>query len=518
MIETELKINIDRETAVRLGRPGALAELRVEPQRVERLVSVYYDTPDSALAAARVSLRLRRVGRRWVQTIKRPVEAEGSSGLFANRETERPAPGGRLVLEGEDSDGALAAVRAAADGAPLAPVFETRVERVTERLRAPGGGEVELALDAGEIRAGEARAQIREAELELKSGEVGDIFGIARTLFPHGPVRFASANKSARGYRLAETGIADAPGGPRKAGDLAIDGGETVERVATRVFRDCLAQIAANIVVVCDGEQVEGPHQLRIGLRRLRTAFSIFGASLGTAGTERLSQAAKALGQVVGELRDTDVLIGEVVADAAREGLDDPARDALVSALDAGRVVVRARVRAELAGQEATGFLFDLGAHIEGRGWLLPSDHEQTARLAAPIAEVAPSMLDKRLRTVLKSGRRIEDLDAEGLHTLRKKLKKLRYAVDALGPVFRRDKVAPYLKRLKELQDSFGNLNDATMARAHLLGSEAPARGDPEAQRAVGWTLGVLAARVADTRPGFLERWERFRKAKPFWR
>ena len=168
--------------------------------------------------------------------------------------------------------------------------------------------------------------------------------------FPSGPVRFASANKSARGYRLAKTGAAEAPEGPRSAGAPAFDGEATVEMVARDVLRDCLAQIAANMAVVADSAALEGPHQLRVGLRRLRTAFAVFGPSLGAASMKPISEVAQGLGRVVGELRDADVLMAEVVAGAARFGLDPGARGALDAGLEARRDRVRAEVRAELAG------------------------------------------------------------------------------------------------------------------------------------------------------------------------
>ncbi len=516
MIETELKITLDAAGVARLRRSPVLTELRIEPRRTERLASVYYDTTDHALAAAGVSLRLRRVGRAWVQTVKRRVEGAGSGGLFANREDERPAPGGRLALDGPDADGALAAVAAAAREAPLVPVFETRVERIVERLRL-AGGEVELALDRGAIHAGEAQAPICEAELELKGGEVAALFDLARRLFPTGPVRFATANKATRGYRLAGGGVADVPAAPRKAGTVEIDGEASVEAVACAVFRDCLAQIGANIEVVADTTATEGPHQLRIGLRRLRTACLLFGATLGKEALAPFADQAKQLGSVVGRLRDADVLI-EVLADAAGGGLDDEAQRALAAALAARRDVVREEVRRGLAGPEATGFLFDLAGFIEGRGWLAPSDHSQTARLATSISEVAPGILDHRFDKVLKRGRRIRKLDPEGLHALRKQLKKLRYAVEMLGPIYKARKLEGFLGSLKHLQDGFGALNDAAMGEAALSGPEAPGSDDPAAQRAIGWTLGTLASRAQDERKGLFARWDELAAAKPFWR
>ncbi len=216
-----------------------------------------------------------------MQTVKSKRTA-GGAGLFAQDEVERPAPGGRLALDGPDPTGVYAAIAEAAGEAPLAPVFETRVERLSERLRLPDGGLVELALDRGEVVAGGARAPILEAEIELVEGAVGAIFALARRLFPTGPVRLATANKAALGYRLLRDGAAvDAAPQPRNAGRLVYDADASVETAARDVFRDCFAQIAANLAAVAAGPAIEGPHQLRIGLRRLRTAFAVFAPRAG---------------------------------------------------------------------------------------------------------------------------------------------------------------------------------------------------------------------------------------------
>jgi CHAD domain-containing protein len=219
----------------------------------------------------------------------------------------------------------------------------------------------------------------------------------------------------------------------------------------------------------------------------------------------------------VGRLRDADVLIDEVVGGAAELGLDAEARGALLAALDARRGHVRAEVRAALAGTQSTCFLFDLLELIEARGWLAPENAAQAERLAAPIASFAPRLLDKRHRKALKMGRGIDRLDVEALHELRKELKKLRYAVDMLGPVFPGKRMSEYLKALKEMQDTFGSLNDAAMAAEALTGPQAPATADPAAQRAVGWVLGTTAVRVGDDRPRLFRRWEDFARTRPFW-
>jgi len=515
MIEVELKVTLDAEEEARLRRHAALTRLRTEPRRTETLVSVYFDTPDHALARAGIALRLRKVGRRWVQTIKRG--REGGDGLFSHQEIERPAPGGRLALNGPDPEGVYRSIAEVTGERPLAPVFETRIRRTRETLRTEDGSEIELAIDSGEVVAGEASEPIHEAELELQAGKVGAVYDLARTLFSHGPVLLAADNKAAHGYRVARG--EPAPGlRPRNAGVLAYGPEATVESVARDVFRDCHGQIATNLVVVARSDATEGPHQLRVGLRRLRTAFSVFGPSLGAEALRPLSEAARRLGQVVGRLRDMDVMVEEVVAGAVSRGLDAEAREALVRVLEAQRGAVRAEVRAALATPETVAFVFDLGRMIEGRGWLEPSDYSQTARLATPIAQLAPALLDKRHGKVIKRGRKIRKLHEEGLHELRKELKKLRYTADVLDPIYPGKKVTAFLKSLKQLQDTFGSLNDAAMVHAILAGPDAPGRDDPAAQRATGWVLGTLAVKVDHDRPLLYDRWDLLEKVKPFWR
>lgn len=515
MIEIELKITLADGDAARLRRHPLLTRLRTRPRQTADLLSIYYDTPDHALAAAGIALRLRKVGRRWVQTIKRG--RSGGVGLFAHQEIETPAPGGRLALDGDGPDGAHAAIATAAGGSALSPVFETRVTRVIELLRTDDGSEVELALDRGEIVAGASHEAIDEMEIELVSGEVGAVYGLARGLFAAGPVRLATENKSARGYRLAR-GEAPPPLKPRNAGVLDFAATTPVETVARDVFRDCFAQISGNLVVVAESDAPEGPHQLRVGLRRLRTALAVFAPSLGSAATVPFSGTAQRLGRVVGRLRDLDVLISELVAEAAANGLDAAAHDALTSELGARREAVRREVRAGLSAPDVLDFVFDLGRFIETRGWLVPADHSQTGRLAAPISEIAPALLDERLRRVSRRGRRIRKLDTEALHEMRKDLKKLRYAADMLDPICQGRKVTAYIRTLKQLQDGFGSLTDAAMAETCLTGSDAPGQGSPEAQRAAGWVLGTLAVQVARDRPQLFERWETLEKVKPFWR
>jgi triphosphatase len=516
LIETELKIQIDPGCEARLRQLLAQLPGREGAVRSRSLVSIYCDTSAQDLARGGIALRLRRDGRRWVQSVKK-ASREASRGLFAATEIERPAPGGRLRLDGEDPSGIYGEIRARVNGADLAAVFETRVKRTTARLRGERGV-VEVALDRGELIAGALSAPIREAELELVEGEVGAIFDVARRLFPDGVIRFSSEPKSSRGLRLATSGRADQDPQPRKAGTPDFSAEATVEAAARDALRDCLAQVADNIVLMTVSDASAGPHQLRIGLRRLRTVIAAFKRMLGPKALAPVAQEARRLGRVVGGLRDLDVLVEKTFAEASAGGLDPTARDALLAPVEARRQAARAEVRAALAAPDATCFLFDLAELIEGRGWLVPSDYSQSERLATPVGEVAPAVIERRYRKVIKRGRHIAALDEGELHELRKELKKLRYTVELMAPLYGGKARKKFVKALNGLQDSFGGLNDAATTAGLLLCEDAPGSGDPAAQRAAGWVLGRLAAVAEADRARLAARWKSFEKLDPHWR
>src|SRR5690606_21245907 len=174
-------------------------------------------------------------------------------------------------------------------------------------------------------------------------------------------------------------------------------------------------QIASNMALLATCDDPDVPHQLRIGLRRLRAAFLVFRDILGAEALRPLSDAAQKLGQIVSPLRDLDVLIDQVVGDTAARSRDAAAHDALVARLDARRLKVRAEVRNAINEPAAVGFIFDLGRLSEGRGWLDPADDTQSTRLATPIGEIAGSLLDARLAKVRKRARGIRKLNAEAL-------------------------------------------------------------------------------------------------------
>lgn len=512
--ETELKILLDDAGLRALKRSAALSAMALCPPRRQSLHARYYDTDDGALGANRIALRVRREGRAWVQTVK--AGHAPSAGLSSVREVSCPAPGGRLVLEALPDAELRAAIAAAARGGELAPRFETVMSRQLHRLASPCGGVVELAIDTGEIRAGERTTSLIEAELELAEGDPGDLYAVAERLFPDGPLRFSRRSKAARGAALAGGGTAVDPLPPVvHAAPIRLDPALTVEHAARDCLRGCLDQIAGNVPACLAHDGPEAPHQLRVGLRRLRTAFRLFRPVLDGPAMRALDAEARDLAVAVGALRDLDVLIDELAAPFA---YTDPGFERMLAALEDRRREVRAAVRMRLAEGRTTRLILKLGAFTEARGWLRSDDIAQSAALAAPVTGFAAEAVDHRWRKAAKLGAVVEDLQGDARHDLRKALKKLRYALEFTESLWSRKALKPFLKALRHLQEAFGALQDLTMAQALLTGPDAPAADDPAAQRAVGILLGHRGAEAEWLWRRTRKDWKALRTTARPWR
>jgi len=441
-----------------------------------------------------------------VQTVKSGRAL--ASGLSRTEEIDAPSPDGRIAIDRITDEALREELRKLLGPALLEPLWETRIKRTTVQIEADGA-RAELAIDSGTIVAGERSAPHHEMEIELICGTPADLFAFARRLIPAGGVRFSSLPKSARARRLARGKPIEPPPAPRKAGKIAPRAGDSVELAAKALLRDCLGQIAANVTAVRVLDSSEAPHQLRIGLRRLRTALRLYAPAIGSAEADRLGDEARWLGRAVSPLRDLEVASAEAAERArtapARAGLGMLAQR-LRKRADAERVIVR-----RLLGEErAQMLLIDLAAFVEAGDWR----EGNAAALDQTIEDFATAALDRLWHKTRKQGDRIDELDAEGRHAMRKTLKKLRYATDHLAPLLAGKAATRFAKRLRKLQDRFGAMNDAVMFAALLAD---PRIDRPGEQRAIGWMLGATREAADLGWPKVRRGWRRLDAAGRYW-
>ncbi|MDN3721079.1 CHAD domain-containing protein [Roseibium salinum] len=299
------------------------------------------------------------------------------------------------------------------------------MKRTTRQLtRHSDGARIELAFDTGTILAGNGSQPLSELEMELKSGPSLALFEAAKAALKDAPFRFSPFSKAERGYRFAE-GRELQEDAPCFAGSLTLATGISVEIAFRDVLRSCLAQISENRLAVLAGDHPQGPHQLRVGLRRLRSAFRLFKPVLNPATMAPLDRVARAIAAEAGALRDLDVLIDEIVTPLAEKAPESISFQALLEHLSASRGdEAREALRGHLRSAEVSGFLLDLAAYTECRGWLDPQNLDQSALLAQPIETYAGRAMAKQWKKVLKYGKRLEDLSIPERHEMRKALKK----------------------------------------------------------------------------------------------
>jgi triphosphatase len=486
-----------------------MAMARVSAQ--ERLISTYYDTPDSALKQRGLTLRVRDRGGHFLQTVKEGDLASGD--LLSRGEWEDPVAESRPDPDATQSGSRLP--EGAADD--LRPFFVTEVTRTIFAIEPLAGTAIEAAVDEGEIRAVDKdRAEsISEAELELKNGDAAALYDLAAQLLEVAPLRIETRSKSERGYRLVECGDAAPPA--VHAEPVVLDPDMTVDAALQKIGRSCLAQLLRNEPAVLSA-QPEGVHQMRVAVRRLRSAISSLKKILPQEDLQCVTDELRWLGNTLGPARNLDVFAAELVP-AARDGLpDEPGWDDLAATLDRLRVAAHKQIRDAILSRRYTASMLRLLRWFEASGWRRHSASGEPDPMASPISAIAPDVLDRRRRKVRQRGKGFGSLVPPERHKLRIAVKKLRYTVELFSSLFDRDGLERFVGRLKRLQGDLGYANDVRVA--HEFVTELFAQIEPRSPAAHAW-VAVLEAHdqmLANGERQLRGHRRRLNDAAPFWR
>ncbi|TFY98616.1 CHAD domain-containing protein [Ramlibacter rhizophilus] len=490
----------EREVKLVVPEPAweALREEMSGPDAaVQDLHALYYDTADGRLAACEVALRLRSDGRQWVQTLKAPgagalerIEDEVAVGAVHEGQA-RPVP----ELDRHRSEDAQRVLRAALElrrdepWPALQAVYEVRVRRRTRRV-VQGRSRIELALDEGQLRAGGAHRELRELELELVHGELVDLLALARRWRRRFGLWVGTASKAARAQRLAR-GERFAP--PRHAVPPRFAAKPGMGDFTAAVLDSCLEQVLANAGELAEGSpDDEHVHELRVGLRRLRTALR----ELPGLGKDAAAHEA-ALVRVfrrLGERRDRTHVMRRIqprVEAAGGAPVRDPA--ALEDGADPAALV------------RDDDFQDALLALLASSERLRRSGGKGVRRTLA-------ARLSSLHGKVTREGRRFTRLEEGRQHRVRKRLKRLRYLSEFAAPLYDARSVEAFLARLKPAQDALGQYNDEIIAQGLY---EELARGDdPGARFGAEWLQGQRAGEARACRKALRQ----LEDAKPFWK
>jgi inorganic triphosphatase YgiF len=389
----------------------------------------------------------------------------------------------------------------------IKPIFTTDIRRTAYTVQLPGGL-AELVIDTGEVAAKSAGIPVSEIEIELKDGSATALYAFAAALHGKMPLRITAESKAARGYRL----VRNKKAGIRKARDLDLDPATTMAEGLAAIAGECLDHLVGNIAGLETG-RAEALHQMRVAIRRLRSALVLFAPHLEPNATQRFGDTLRGFGHALGPGRDWDVFLAETLPEATENSderawlaqLAAPAQEAQGSAYTGARHL--------LDMPEFTGFILAFAGWTEGRLWAAPGEEDL---LDEPLATHAPKMLDRLADKVHKRGRHLAKCSLEELHALRKAIKKLRYATEYLAGLYPDKPVKDYRRACASALEMLGLIND-TVTTDLIVGSLADGRRTHLAP-AVSLLSRHCAERRKDARNALPDGWAALRDAEPFWR
>jgi CHAD domain-containing protein len=353
---------------------------------------------------------------------------------------------------------------------------------------------------------------VSEIELELKDGSTSAIYELALRLLEHGPVRPSIRSKSARGFDL----VADASPEARRPRKLQLDPSTSLDEAFATILRACLHHLLQSIPAAEDGRHPEGIHQLRVALRRLRSALDLMRSVGPLSQLDALRSEAKWLAQNMSAARDWDIFHQKTLPTVAKACPSIAGFDALSKVTSKRRQAAYRKVRLALADVRCSRFLLSLGGWIEARGWRGSEvAAENLGRLAEPAIGFAGQALAAQHAKVLKRGRHFKSLGAEDLHRLRLASKKLRYVADFLLPLYEdRKSVKQFSRKLADLQEELGCYNDMAVTASLLNGIMRESSDSSTAGAAiVGWQ----AHASVGIAPRLRAAWRDFTKARAPW-
>lgn len=476
------------------------------PSRTLR--SVYFDTATGALRKQRIVLRVRKDRRARIMGLK--WAAAPAEGVFSRGEIEVRAPGLEpdLASFGEEMAAELSRIT---EGRPLEPQFETQIKRRALALEF-GSSRIEVAFDEGFIIAGDRRQPLAELELELKAGDESVLYDLAIRLAEALPLRLDMMSKAERGFLLAD----GASPMPVRAGVLQFPADATLDDAVEMVIAATLGQFVANWPALEETRHPESIHQMRVALRRLRTALAFFNRALPCAEFETFRAEAKRIAAAFGPARDLDAFLELVETGPLTSLARDESFEALFSAVEERRVAAYATALDVIHDPQTTQFVLHLQAFLARHAWRSALSGAELSRLTEPARDFAGATLERLHKSALKRGRRLLQLPPAERHKVRIALKNIRYAAEFFGDCFRSGAARPYIRTVARLQTELGAYNDAASATNLLRDVETTA--GPQAAKAAGVVLGWYGRGSLIAENNLKKVWKSFKRARLFWR
>jgi CHAD domain-containing protein len=310
------------------------------------------------------------------------------------------------------------------------------------------------------------------------------------------------------------------PAEPRwsRAPRLDLSAGMTGAEAFAAIVGHSLQHFAANEECARLNLHVEGVHQCRIALRRLRAVLQIFKPLLERGEAGPIHHELRWLAGVLGDARDLDIVETELLAPTVAGLGDSEEAAALRTTLKANQAEAYAVVADALGSPRHLALIADL-TRLAGEGRVGPSRTGDE-----PLVGFAAHALSRVYAKLLRKAAGFELLSPAERHEARIALKRLRYALDFFVNLFDGRSKKKFIRKVTRLQDDLGRMNDLATARGTLgrLVEACGSSGDGAASArslafVAGGILGWHQASAAEAERRLVKDWYAFARVKPFW-
>jgi inorganic triphosphatase YgiF len=512
-----IKFELAADQADRLQQLLAKSEQLIEPPYFETRKALYFDTKDHALHEAGFSLRAQNGAAPALQLI---ADANGAAyRYFEDLRWQRSADPHALPPQEILPDVLPSFLQGKVTGV-LRPVFQ--VEGETKRYSiAQGSSEITAIVANGVVTAAERSASFSEVQFWFEAGNPADFFSFVLGIDESVPLRLSARTESGRGYALLGGG--DRQAVKRKA--IALERGMASSDAFRIIAHECLHQVVANEPAMSGGDS-EALHQVRIGLRRLRTALSLFAPLCADTQTPTIKAEIRWFAELLGPARDLDVFLSEVMLPLREQYRDEPGLVSLQRTYSAQRTKLYDRISQAANSVRFRSLALETAAWIETGLWALNQSENAAMARARAIEDFAEEELTRRRKKVKKKGADIAGLNPDERHSLRIHVKKLRYASEFFLSLFpgRKKNKRAFLASLKSLQTALGDVNDIAVRaglKAEIITDKKATRADLQKLQhrafAAGLIIGHQRAKIESIVKMAERAYKDFVDTKPFW-
>jgi CHAD domain-containing protein len=514
---TATDLTVTAGSAGRFGLPAGVSPTRLlralrqagylaGPPEILRFECLFLETQDGRLAKAGYRLSLRRVARK---TIWHLAGLDGQS--------QGPYPGDLSFRSlSPEATGIPPEVRELTGDRLLLPLVRLRLYTWEVRLQGPEGSALSLSAErftAAQPAQAWPTGPWPHGLLTLRLLEGDPDASLHLTAYLRDRLGLPETSGDACHVALQALGLPE-PGAPVPA-HLRIRPEDPLALAARKIVGQQLQKISANVTGTLEDLDPEYLHDLRVAIRRLRSALRLFGDVLGSRRCDSLRSELAWIGRLMGAVRDLDVFSLNLEGQAQRLGESGDIAALLVEELRRRRVPAREALVTALVSRRFRSLLRRLEVCSSS-----PLPRRPRGDQHVPVAEAAPALIRLAQKRVLRLGRTIgQDSPDADLHRLRILCKRLRYACEFFKEAFAdpasgADPLKEYIEAMVQFQDCLGEHQDAVVAMARIrdLGQDLIRHGGlaPERLMDLGGLIQVQREIVRERRGRLAKLWARF--------